>query len=215
METLGAWLADADRVYAADGAADLCRAAGREADVVVGDFDSISIEAREGARDLRRRPDQNLTDADKVLAEITADGWKEATVCGLEGDLPDHELAALGSCLTAFDRDALSITLRYRRGRAWFVSHERPFQQELEAGTRLSLMPMEPADGIDLEGVIWPLENARLGICGIGSISNRAAGGIVRATVRSGVVWLFIADEAKPGPPTSGRRISRISLQSG
>ncbi|RYG33155.1 hypothetical protein EON81_18895, partial [bacterium] len=128
---LAEWLSEADRVYAADGAADLCRVAGRDPDVVVGDFDSISETAKSSASDLRHRPDQDWTDADKLLAEIVADGWREASICGLEGDLPDHEMAALGSCLRVLDQ-GLRLTLRYRRGRAWIAGSGHPFSMSVE-----------------------------------------------------------------------------------
>lgn len=195
LATLAGWLAEADRVYAADGAADLCRAAGRPPDVVVGDLDSISDQARAEATDLRLRPDQDFTDADKVLAEIAADGWRSAEVCGLEGDLPDHELAALGSCLRGFADHELDLTLRYRRGRAWFAARKRPLEREIREGNRVSVMPVMSGAGLMLEGVLWPLKGARFGDCGKGSISNRTVGGPVRVSVESGAVWVFVGDE--------------------
>lgn len=93
---LEAWLAWADRVVAADGGADLCRAAGREPDAIVGDLDSIA-----DASDLTRDEDQDSSDADKLLARLAQEGVREATLIGVEGDRMDHVLATLYSLARA------------------------------------------------------------------------------------------------------------------
>ncbi|RYG46924.1 thiamine diphosphokinase, partial [bacterium] len=175
------------------------RSAGRDPDVVVGDLDSISSGSRLCAADLRHRPDQDWTDADKVLAEIIADGWNEASICGLEGDLPDHELAALGSCVRALDR-GLRLSLLYRRGKAWIVSPPHPFAMPVEAGRRISVMPLMPGTDLEVEGVVWPLKAPHYGLLGVGSVSNRSRGGEVQVRVKTGAVWVFVGDSQPVRP---------------
>ena len=116
---LQAWLAWADRVVAADGGADLCRAAGHEPDAIVGDLDSIG-----DASGLTRDEDQDTSDADKLLAYFAREGINDVILIGVEGDRLDHVLATL-YLLRAFgdapDRNR-PAPWYLRRGQRWTQS---------------------------------------------------------------------------------------------
>lgn len=179
-----------EHVYAADSAADLCLAAGLKP-VVVGDLDSIQS-ALEGL-DVRHDPDQNSTDADKMLAAIRADHPShQLLIAGLEGDRIDHVLSSLSSLI----RHGEVIHLAFRQGWGLVVPapaffHDREVELPDLAGAEISVMPLGAAK-VTLTGVEWPLDKAEMKLGGLVSISNRALT-TVNMTLHSGSVLIRIS----------------------
>ena len=189
---LEAWLAWADRVVAADGGADLCRAAGREPDAVVGDLDSIT-----DAEGLVPDGDQDTSDADKLLARLAQEGHLSVTLIGVEGDRLDHVLATLYSVARVPE---LLCTLVLRSGSAQ-VYAANSFMGQGARG-RVSLIPFSPSR-VTLTGVRWPLHDAALDPLGLVSISNEMVGERLSLMVHKGLVALFLETGAFP----EGRRL--------
>ena len=187
---LEAWLAWADRVVAADGGADLCRAAGREPDAIVGDLDSIG-----DATGLVRDEDQDTSDADKLLAFLDREGVREATLIGVEGDRLDHVLATLCSCARA---RAFSWPLVLRSGSVRLLGPGCVLEEEGRG--RVSLVPLVRSR-VTATGLRWPLDHAVLDPLGLVSISNEIAGDRLAVTVAEGVVALFVETGAYPPVP--------------
>ena len=188
---LEAWLAWADRVVAADGGADLCRAAGREPDVIVGDLDSIS-----DATGLTRDEDQDTSDVDKLLALLSrAETEEEITLIGVEGDRLDHVLATLYSCA----RSPVRVHRIVLRSGMAHVAKEGSSEWWAASG-RVSLIPLGRCR-VTMEGVRWPLRNRVLEPTGLVSLSNEIStegwntmppG--VDLTIHKGVAALFLGD---------------------
>ncbi len=193
---LEAWLAWADRVVAADGGADLCRAAGREPDAIVGDLDSIS-----DATGLVRDEDQDTSDADKLLAFLKAEGHAEATLIGVEGDRLDHVLATLLSVA----RSRLRCRIVLRSGSARVVGADGILRQD--ARGRVSVIPLAPSR-VTLLGVRWPLHDAVLDPLGLVSISNEMVEKRLSLAISKGLVALFLETGAYPP-----ERTANFSLQ--
>lgn len=176
---LEAWLAWADLVVAADGGADLCRAAGREPDVIVGDLDSIS-----DASGLEPDPDQDSSDADKLLAYLGAHGHLHPKIIGVEGDRLDHVLATLLSCVR---RSAVQAELILRRGSARVLTVGT---LEVEAQGRVSILPLIRSV-VTATGLRWPLDRSVLEAKGLVSLSNEMVGERLNVTVHEGAVAIF------------------------
>ena len=183
---LEAWLAWADRVVAADGGADLCRAAGREPDAVVGDLDSIS-----DATDLTRDEDQDTSDADKLLAFLACERVEAVTLIGVEGDRLDHVLATLFSVA----RSPLHCSIVLRSGSAQVVGPGVILRHGTKG--RVSLLPLSPSR-VTLSGVRWPLRSALLDPMGLVSISNEMVEDLLSLVVEEGLVALFLETDAFP-----------------
>ena len=183
---MAAWLAWADRVVAADGGADLCRDAGREPDAIVGDLDSIA-----DATGLRRDPDQDSSDADKLLALLSRDGVEKATLIGVEGDRLDHVLATLYSCARS---GVPNLRLALRTGLGYVL--KAPFRGSWSVSGQVSLIPLGRCR-VTLTGVRWPLDDAWLDPLGLVSISNEACGERVELDVHEGAVALFTGEERR------------------
>lgn len=180
---LEAWLAWANRVVAADGGADLCRAAGREPDAIVGDLDSIA-----DASGLTADPDQESSDADKLLAYLSKEGVEAVTLIGVEGDRLDHVLATLYSCA----RSSVRCRLALRNGMGFVL--RAPAEKVSGPWGRVSLLPLGRCR-VTLLGVQWPLENATLDPLGLVSLSNASDPHLdLDLTVHEGAAALFLSD---------------------
>lgn len=199
---LEAWLAWADRVVAADAGADLCRAAGREPDAIVGDLDSIADPSG-----LVRDEDQDTSDADKLLAFLRREGVSEATLIGVEGDRLDHVLATLSSVARA---GAFSWPIVLRSGSVRLLGPEC-FTGQWARG-RVSILPLVRSR-VTATGLRWPLHDAVLDPLGMVSISNEMAGDRLSIAVSEGVVAVFLASGALPlegTAPPAGQKDPRL-----
>ncbi len=190
-ERLAEWARSAGMILAADSGADRLLEVGIVPDLVVGDLDSISLLAQSEQREILHDPDQDTSDCDKLLALAAGMGCRSITLCGVEGDLPDHVLGTLHSAARA----SLDVRLAYRRGIGRVL--RGPFAGSIAtgAGKRVSLLPLVPCEGVTLRGLAWELEDAVLDPLGLTSLSNRALGDRAEIRLASGAALLFIAAE--------------------
>lgn len=143
-------LRHAPEIVAADGGADRLLQLGVEPRAVIGDFDSISQQARDRlAGRLFPIAEQETTDFDKALRHISA---PFVLGVGFQGARLDHGLAVLNALVRHPDRRALILG-------ADEVTFLAPPQIELQldVGSRLSLFPMAPVRG-QSEGLRWPID---------------------------------------------------------
>ena len=157
----------APRLVAADGGADRLLRLGGEPEAVIGDFDSITAEARRRlAGRLHPIAEQATTDFDKALRSIAA---PFVLGIGFSGARLDHSLAVLNGlirhpgqrCFILGGRDVaflapLRLTLR------------------LPVGSRLSLFPMGVVQG-ESAGLRWPLQGIGFAPDGMIGTSNEVA----------------------------------------
>lgn len=185
-----AWADSAELVYAADGAADLLACPGL---TIVGDLDSVKTPPA-SAR-IVSMPDQNSSDADKLLALASAEGAESMTLAGVEGDRLDHVLGTLGSCL----RSSLTVRLVLRRGIGWLLRGGEEIVLPAAPHQRFSLMALPEARGVSASGCAWPLAGASLMLSGLQSLSNRAEGP-VKVCLESGALLAVLLEPQPPEP---------------
>lgn len=188
LSTLYCFLQASEYIIAADGAANRCLEAGFLPDLIVGDLDSLREvpELREIPR--RKIDDQNTTDADKLLASMQEFSGQRIAITGLEGDLPDHTLAAYASIFAS----QLRPEILFRRGVMYPLSGPTVRQVQTIRGNRVSLIPFTACQGVTVDGVEWPLAEARLAPGGSNSISNRAVADTIGVSIEAGDALLFI-----------------------
>lgn len=140
----------APHVVAADGGADAALAQGLTPQAVIGDFDSLSTDAR--ARlphdTLYHIPEQDSTDFDKCLRNINAPLILGA---GFSGARPDHQLAGLNTLVRHPSRRCLLLG----GGHLVFLCPPS-LRLELPPGMDLSLFPMGAVEGVS-DGLRWPI----------------------------------------------------------
>jgi thiamine pyrophosphokinase len=178
-----AWAQSAELVIAADGAADILLDLGVTPDLIIGDMDGMKREP--GSIDVLRDEDPGSTDCDKLLRWAREQGHANLTLISIEGDLLDHVMSTLFSCV-AFRRN---VRVALRRGIGWVFSGA--LQINVDPGARISLLPLTNCSGVRLNGVVWPLDHADLEPGGRISISNAATDGFVQACVTRGSAFLF------------------------
>lgn len=178
----------APRLVAVDGGADIALAKGLMPDLVVGDFDSISLSARHAiARDrLRHRPGQDDTDFDKALAEVRA---PFLLAVGFTGARLDHTLAGMSTLLRNPDRRLIVES----SNELCFLCPPR-LRLELPAGTRVSLYPMRSVHCVST-GLRWPTDALRLDPFGMIGTSNAAADGLVTLAPDAPALLAMVPDD--------------------
>lgn len=166
---LDAALRIAPIVVAADGGADTALAAGLEPRAVIGDFDSITTDARARlpADILHPIGDQDSTDFEKCLAHIDA---PLIIGLGFTGDRLDHQMAACNALVRHAGRRCVLLG-----------AHDLMFlcppvlDLALDPGCRVSLFPMGAVEGAS-DGLQWPIGGINFAPDGRVGTSNRALG---------------------------------------
>lgn len=154
-------------VVAADGGAQKALQFNRVPDLVIGDFDSFSPDARLPESRLLRIAEQDSTDFEKCLDRIEA---RRILALGFLGLRQDHTLAALsalaarspGLCILVGSHDVI-------------VHAPARLRLDLAADTRVSLFPMAEVTGRS-SGLHWPIDGLGFSPSGRIGTSNRATG---------------------------------------
>ena len=156
---------------AADGGADIALRAGVDLTAVIGDFDSLPAKLRHALPPdrLHHIPEQNSTDFDKALRNISA---PLVLAVGFTGARLDHQLAALYVLTKYPERPCILIG----EAELAFLCPPR-LALPTKAGDVVSLFPLGPVSGRS-EGLKWPIDGLTFGpLTQIGT-SNAALGPI-------------------------------------
>ena len=165
-------LAIAPRVVAADGGVALALASGIIPQVVIGDFDSLTLSDRARIPNENLFPirEQDTTDFDKALRNIAA---PLILGVGFLGARVDHQLAAMSALVRRADRPCLLL------GADEIVFHAPPsLSLDLDPGDIVSLFPFLATTGRS-HGLEWPIDNVTLAPGGQVGTSNRALGRVL------------------------------------
>lgn len=156
-------------VLAADSGADTALEHGITPRAVIGDFDSISQDARTRIPGPAQHPDpdQNTTDFEKCLAAISAPLILGLGFCG---DRLDHQLAVCNAlarhpsqrCILLGSRDLMFLC-------------PPTLDLPVPEGCRISLFPMGAVEGLS-DGLQWPIAGLNLAPDGRIGTSNAALG---------------------------------------
>lgn len=185
-ELLDAERAACDLFIAADGAANRLAARGIEPDVVLGDFDSITVDARaELDSDFVLAYDQDASDLEKAVAFAVQSGATSVVVLGAGGGRFDHALVAV--TLLVKYAPTLDIRVQDDMMQMRAVTGETTIRGAEE--DIVSLVALAPVEGVTTEGLLWPLSNEMLEP-GSRGVSNRMTGATARVTVRAGTLIL-------------------------
>ncbi len=153
----------------ADGGADHALKFGHTPEAVIGDFDSLSDEAREQipADRLHHVAEQDSTDFEKCLQRIEAPA---ILALGFVGARLDHTLAACAVLTRYPDKTVILVG----EEDICFLAPER-FSIELPIGTVFSIFPMGPVRGKS-SGLKYPIDGLELAPLGQGGTSNEVTG---------------------------------------
>lgn len=177
------------RFVAADGAAIALHAMGIEAEVIIGDLDSIGTARRsfeEAGSTVIEEASQETNDFEKALRWIADNGCERVTIVGIDGGMIDHTINNM-SVLARFARNLrLEIVSGDARGRA---VHGRWVLATGE-GARISLIPL-PSARVTTSGLAWELDDETLAIGVRDGASNRALAPSITIDVHEGILLVI------------------------
>jgi thiamine pyrophosphokinase len=189
-------------VIAADGGLDRAVALGLEADVVIGDLDSVSPEALDraeasGARVVRHPTAKDATDLALALDEAVRLGARRVLlVASAEGRL-DHLLSSV--LLICSDRYAgLELDALVGDSLLQVVHRERTMHGA--PGELVTLLAVGgPAEDVTTEGLAYPLAGETLESGSSRGVSNVFADTVARVRLTQGVLLAVRPDGAEGG----------------
>lgn len=186
-------------IIAADGGANTLADHGLRPHFAVGDFDSIreDVKASLPAEALLHNPDQDTTDFEKALDfAIRSKRASRIAVLGVEGDEPDHMLAALSAALALSEWAEIRFILR----KAIVCVVRGPAQRRFATfdGARVSLIPLVPTEVRETDGLVWPVRGVHLSLGDRVSVSNRVTGSSFGIHLGVGALAVFVERDDEP-----------------
>lgn len=186
---LGSYTRDADVIIAADGGVSNCIAGGIIPNVIVGDFDSITIDpAREvPAAEIEHITDQDSTDLEKAIT--IARRYEPTTIrfFSVLGLRADHTMANM-IIVQDFDPE-IQVEVYDTHGRMIRLQAGSHIL-ETEKGKTVSLFSLHAVKNLTLEGFRYPLTNYSDGPSFFG-ISNVYEEETCRISLESGSILLY------------------------
>lgn len=184
-------------VVAADGGALRALEAGVVPDLVVGDMDSLGEARAREIEGLGATLERHATRKDEMDGHLAVVAAKKrgATdvdlVCATGGRL--SAVFALPHILLAAERAGLGATVVAGWGRAFVVEGGGRPTVEGRPGDSISVFPLtDPATGVTLEGVAYPLRDARMEVWEtLGFHNELLVGGKARVSVGGGAVLVI------------------------
>ncbi|SEN76781.1 thiamine pyrophosphokinase [Gemmobacter aquatilis] len=162
-------------LVAADGGADRALDLGEMPRAVIGDFDSVSVDAQVRlAGRLFPIAEQETTDFDKALRSIRA---PFVLGVGVAGGRVDHELAVLNG-LVRHAAEGVAMPCLLIGAQDVIFAAPLALRLHLRAGDRLSLFPLAPVRG-ESRGLRWPINGLGLAPDGRVGTSNLVETGLV------------------------------------
>ena len=178
-----------DLIIAADGGLEHTRLLGLTPGLILGDFDSLGYVPEDAAVYPVEKDD---TDSMLAVKQGLARGYRDFVLYGaMDGRRLDHTVANYQLLQYLADRQARGILV----GRDFLAAVVKDGCLSFPAGAEgdISVFCMGPdAEGVTLEGLYYPLKDARL-TCGFPlGVSNHFTGGSARVRVKKGsllVLW--------------------------
>ncbi len=173
-------------VIAADSGLDHAHRLGFEADLLVGDLDSVSLNAAERHQGRVDQHSERKDATDLELALVAARTAERLIVVGGHGGRLDH-LLANAELLADHRWSDMRIVWLAGDDLVAVVHHQITLQGR--PGDLVSLVPMGGhAFGVTTEGLEWPLENAALAAGATRGVSNRFTETTAQVTIRQGAL---------------------------
>jgi thiamine pyrophosphokinase len=186
-------IAKNDIVICADGGSNYANSLGIKPTIIIGDMDSITpatlAEYERKGIDIRKFPkDKDASDLELALEAAVGFNPTEINCTCVLGNREDHSLTNT-FLLARFASRNNKVTLLGAMWQAQFItkSHSREFVGA--PGDILSLVPMiATVNGVNVEGVKWPLTNASLPWGSSRTVSNEFVENRVSISLEDGMV---------------------------
>ena len=159
-------------------------------DVIIGDMDSISNDAKRKfgkTSKIISIKRQNDTDVEKCLKYAVKKGFTEVLLTGVTGNRLDHTICNLGIVLKFFPQVGISLIAE--------DSYLKPYKGNIKLksvrGELISLYGFDKKTKIQSKGLKYPLNNVSLPFGEKESTSNVATRRDVELKIRNGVIFII------------------------
>ena len=180
---------DSDFILALDGGADISLKAGIMPNLVIGDLDSISENAKNkiGREKLLKVSRQDNTDLEKGLDFARYFKVPNITIICAQGGRLDFTLSNFSSVFNYIDK--ANIVFKTSSCDIYPLKKSKKF--ECKKGTKISLMPMGNITGLTLKNLKYSLKNATFKI-GQTAVSNIALKNTFEVSFKKGQLLVII-----------------------
>ena len=180
----------ADVLIAADGGANQALNAGLQPDVIIGDLDSVSDQARKkfASAQWLGIDNPNNTDLQKALDYLLQYGFKKCTLVGFNGGRMDFTLGnmlalcryvkKLDLCLAGAGWEIYPVC----KSKSWVAPR----------GTRVSFLPLTPCYQVTLAGLKYTLQRTYLPLGTTQTLSNQTSRKHFSVSLTKGVLLAYI-----------------------
>lgn len=184
---------EAQRIVAADGAADLLLCEGITPSVLIGDFDTASeiavLELERNGTHIERLPEhKNMTDTEAAVDYVLDAGADDITILGALGSRADHTLSNIGMLLRAYQRGAacriIDETNELIVASGEYVLKGVPEQT-------ISILPLTGDLTVTASGLEYPLQKLSLPFGSSRGVSNRMKGRTARLSISGGIALII------------------------
>jgi len=181
-----------DYIIAADGGYKALTSVDIRPDLLMGDLDSLGENAVPDGIPLERFPVQkDDTDTGIALAQGWALGYRSFVLYGCSGGRADHLLANWQS-MCRYSRMGASIRMVASDYDAYALSNGTLCLPDRPEGTTVSIFcHSDRAEGVTLEGLMYPLSSATLTSDFPLGVSNQHTGVPARVTVQNGTLLII------------------------
>lgn len=182
-------LEKADIVICADGGANHAVRLKLPADVILGDFDSITrktLKAFPRATVIASK-DQDSTDLEKALEFCLCRKIGSCDIIGATGSRIDHSTGSLG-CFKKYG-SRIGMRIIDTVGALTLIRKRVVFSAAV--GEKISLIPLERCEGVTTKNLFYELHNEPLELGVREGISNQATGDEVTVSVKKGTLLLY------------------------
>lgn len=183
-----------DYVISADGGAALLKAAGLKPDIMLGDFDSIDDKTFEYYREQGINiesfpPEKDCTDTEICVLRALDMKCDEVVIVSGTGSRLDH---SLGNIELLYKLHAAGVKTRMLTNNSYIYICTDSLELEGKKGQTVSILNyIKEAEGINLEGFKYPLENAHFPFGKPLGISNVMLKDKCRISIRDGVLLVI------------------------
>lgn len=190
---------DYQRLYAADGGANILKEVDVLPDVIVGDLDSISSDSKayyvdKGVRLETFPREKDFSDTELALDYLLKEGQKEVIVLGALGGRADHHLANT-FLLPAFGRRGMNLHLLDECNLISYIKRGEYVIPQVE-NAYLSFFALgESGLSLSLEGVKYPLTKKQLSLGSSLCLSNRFTEDYARIEIFDGDGYAILSKE--------------------
>lgn len=176
-------------IIAADSGYDKLVACSLKPDIVIGDFDSTSLDIPTELPRITYPIKKDKTDFMLALDYCGENGIFKADVYGALGGRIDHSLGAIFSVCEAIKQN-VSATLITENCTAFVVNN---YCEITRPKGPVSLFALETdAYGVTLRGFEYPLDNAILSCCSQLGVSNRIINDVGKISIENGTILVII-----------------------